>query len=167
MENSIISFESFTTNLIFDTVNQIPVNKEAKSIKIPSVCTKSKNQLVKYLISIAQYFGHYLVVSKSDLITNQYIFKCSVQKCYMKLHYHEINNSKQIKLLKQKSNFQHDTLSHELNPCKIRMLESTYNDFVYCCKKGMKIYDFMLLHPEVNNLNISQLYEIGNKELKN
>jgi len=96
------------------------------------------------------------------------LFKCSVQNCNMKLHYHEINNSKQIKLLKQKSNFQHDTLSHELNPCKIRMLESTYNDFVYCCKKGMKIYDFMLLHPEVNNLNITQLYDIRkiiNKEL--
>ena len=34
MENSTISFESFAANLIFDTINQIPVYKEAESIKI-------------------------------------------------------------------------------------------------------------------------------------
>ena len=129
------------------------------------VCTKSKNKFVKYLPSVAQYFGHYLVVLKSDLITNQYIFKCSVQNCNMKLHYHELNNNNQINSIKKESNFQHDVISHELFPCKIRMLESTYNDFVYCCKKGMKIYDFMLFHPEVNNLNITQLYEI--RKIKN
>ena len=57
---------------------------------------------------------------------------------------------------KKKSNFQYDALSHELFPRKIIMLESTYNEFVYCCKKGIRIYDFMLLHPEEDNLNITQ-----------
>ena len=43
---------------------------------------------------------------------------------------------------KKKSNFpQHNAFSHELFPSKILMLESTYNEFVYCCKKGLKIYD--------------------------
>ena len=111
---------------------------------------------MKYLLSLAQYFEQYLVVLNSDLIINQFIFKSRAQNCNMKLYCHEVNNSKQINLIKKESDFQYNALSHELFPCKILILESTYNEFVYCCKKGIRIYDFMLLHPEEDNLNITQ-----------
>ena len=162
-----ITFEEFSFNLRYDFQTSTPLNEEYKQFIFPQVCTRAKNPFVKYFLSASQYFGRYLKTFYSDSIINSYIFCCSVKGCNMKVGFHEDKNI--ICLNKNTTNFLHDEEFHKLNKENIRLLKSTYDDFIDHSNKGGSVHDFIKTHKELERINKKRLYDIKtkmNKELK-
>ncbi len=170
MESKTLSYEKFIKCLVYDINLSMPINEEAWDIDFPFYTTLSKDNFVRYILSLSYWYKEQLVVDKSHPEHHKYRFKCSYKGCRMKLSFKTKNGKLFINCDEKKTSFIHDTISHNHSVPKYRMIETTQKNFIMWSDHHGDISQFIQVNPELKEFPCQNLYNIRtliNKKLNN